>query len=51
MYFRGPYFEEPKEQDAPNLLMHLRGEAAQAGLENIRLLLLDFSHSRTPSRL
>jgi hypothetical protein len=52
MYFRDAEFSEPqKYADANDLLLTLDQERLSAGLTNIRILIMDFSHQKSPSRL
>lgn len=51
MYFRGNYFTEPKDYDALQLAMLLHGHTMSSGLLNVRVIVLDFSHSKPPSKL
>ena len=50
MYFKGEDFEEPKDHDYNQLETLLNGEKISAGLSNIRIIILDFSHKKTPSK-
>jgi len=50
MYFKGEDFEEPKDNDYNQLEVVLNGEKISAGLSNIRIIILDFSHKKTPSK-
>jgi hypothetical protein len=51
MWFKGEDFSEPKEYDLHQLEMLLNGSSISAGLSNIRVILLDFSHKKPPSKL
>jgi len=51
MFFKGPYFTEPKNFDLKNIDLFLNGLANSAGLSNIRILVFDFSHPKPPSQL
>lgn len=51
MFFKGPYFEEPKKHDLRNIYLFLNGIANSVGLSNIRVLVFDFSHPKPPSQL
>jgi len=54
MFFKGPYFNEPKNlnlrgQNAIDIFLNRK--ASSAGLSNIRVLIFDFSHPKPPSQL
>jgi hypothetical protein len=51
MFFKGPYFTEPKKYDLQNIDLFLNRLASSAGLSNIRVLIFDFSHPKPPSQL
>ena len=51
MYFRGKYFPKPEEYDLIDLSIFLETQRRAAGLHNIRLLMMDFSHQTPPSKL
>lgn len=51
MFFKGPYFAEPRKYDLRNIDLFLNGLASSAGLSNIRILIFDFSHPKPPSQL
>jgi len=51
MFFKGPYFTEPRKYDLRNIDLFLNGLANSAGLSNIRILIFDLSHPKPPSQL
>ncbi|MCD6100034.1 MAG: hypothetical protein J7K33_05560 [Candidatus Marinimicrobia bacterium] len=51
MFFKGPYFTEPRKHDIRNIDLFLSGLASSAGLSNIRILIFDLSRPKPPSRL
>lgn len=51
MYFRGKHFPEPHIHDKHSLEMSLELAKAAAGLDNIRVILMDFTHKTSPSKL
>jgi hypothetical protein len=52
MYFKDAEFPEPqKHAGANDLLLALDQERLSAGLTNIRILIMDFSHRKSPSKL
>jgi len=51
MFFKGPYFMEPRKYDLRNIDLFLNGLASSAGLSNIRILIFDFSRPKPPSQL
>lgn len=50
-YFKGPYFEEPKEYDLLGARMILEKQKRAAGLKDIRILMFDLSMPQPPSKL
>ncbi len=51
MYFKGQYFDKPEEYDEHALENYVRGERLRTGFENVREMILNFSHQKTPSKL
>jgi len=51
MFFKGPYFTEPKKYNLRNIDLFLSGLASSAGLSNIRILIFNLSRPKPPSRL
>lgn len=51
MFFKGPYFEEPRDYSLLDLGVFLYQEKVAAGLMNVRVLMLDLSYPRPPSKL
>lgn len=51
MFFKGPYFTEPRKHDLRNIDLFLNGLASSAGLSNIRILIFDLSRPKPPSQL
>lgn len=51
MFFKGPYFTEPRKHDLRNIDLFLNRLASSAGLSNIRILIFDFSRPKPPSQL
>jgi len=50
MFFKGPYFTEPKKYNLRNIDLFLSGLASSAGLSNIRILIFNLSRPKPPSR-
>jgi hypothetical protein len=50
MYFKGEDFPEPKHLDLNELEILLPGKILSAGHSNIRNIILNFSHEKTPSQ-
>ena len=51
MYFKGPYFTRPEEYDLEGLKFFLVMQGREAGLSDIRIIMMDFSHQTPPSKL
>ena len=51
MFFKGPYFTEPRKYDLRNIDLFLNGLASSAGLSNVRILIFDLSRPKPPSQL
>lgn len=53
LYFKGEFFEEPqKYDDADKLQIYLEDEAMKAGISNnVRILIFNLSHQKSPSKL
>ena len=50
MYFKGEDFPEPNDFDLNKLEILLDGNRLSAGYSNIRIIILNFSHKKTPSQ-
>ena len=51
MYFRGKYFSEPSNSDLHELELSLKLLKTEAGMDNVRIILMDLSHKVPPSKL
>jgi hypothetical protein len=50
LYFKGKYFNEPTSHDPHSLRLLLEKERRKAGLRDIRTMVLNLGHMRTPSK-
>lgn len=51
LYFKGQHFQEPAQYDSDSLRVYLETLRVEAGLTNIRVIILDVSHHKPPSKV